>query len=44
MLGGDLARRPLPVRGEQRGGDLTEIESSPVALPANSAPSGLVVN
>ena len=27
-----------------RGGDLTEIASSPVSLPANSAPSGLVVN
>jgi hypothetical protein len=27
-----------------RGGDLTEIPSSPVALPADSAPSGLVVN
>lgn len=27
-----------------RGGNLTEIASSPVALPADSAPSGLVVN
>ncbi len=27
-----------------RGGDLTELPGSPVALPADSAPSGLVIS